>query len=87
MPAMFLELTLWVLAPRLRSMTWQNATARFIGSPSPTSSSCEALLGQRLPAADDLGRIVDAQLVVLVLEQLWMRRLTWLSSIESTMTL
>jgi hypothetical protein len=47
----------------------------------------QALLGQRLPAADDLGRIVHAQLVVLVLEQLWMRRLTWLSSIDSTMTL
>ncbi|MNW15874.1 hypothetical protein D3C71_2145290 [compost metagenome] len=36
---MFLELTLWVFAPLFTSMTWQNATARFMASWSPFNSS------------------------------------------------
>ena len=50
-------------------MTWQKATARRMGSVVAGQVFGQALLGQRLPAADDFGGVVHLELVVFVLQQ------------------
>ena len=47
----------------------------------------EPLFAEGLPAADDAGGVIDLELVVLILEQVCSRALTWASSMVRTITL
>ncbi|WP_199155599.1 hypothetical protein [Stenotrophomonas maltophilia] len=87
MSAISFELTLWVLPPRLGSMTWQNATARFIGSALSPAPSWMPSLASAFQQPTILAASSTRRLLFSSFSRVWRRRLMWLSSTASTMTL